>query len=572
MLPPLHESADALALALLSRDSRPLLVLTETAQEAERLRMELAFFAADLRICLLPDWETLPYDNFSPHQDLISERLATLYRITHQDFDVAVVPVTTALYRLPPTSFIAGHTFLLKQGAKLPAQTLRQQLALAGYTHVSQVVSPGEFCFRGGVIDLFPMGSALPYRIDLFGDEIDSIRTFDVDTQRSIYKVNDVRLLPAREFPSDDAARTAFRVRFREKFEGDPSKSRLYKDVSQGFLPAGIEYYLPLFFDQTATIFDYLPAATHICLHHAIADAVRQFWTDTQSRYNLLRGDADRPLLPPADLFLREDEFFAGLKPFSRIELAAPASAIDAHPPPATTPLPPLGVDRRAQNPLTLLTSFCADFDGRVLLLAESMGRRETMLGLMHEYQVKPAVCDSWSAFEQSTQALMLTVGPLHAGFIDRASRIALVTENELYPSQVRTRTTRERRTAAEGMLRDLSEVKIGDPVVHAQHGIGRYLGLATMDLGEGATEFLTLEYEAGDKLYVPVSQLAVISRYSGASEEAAPLHKLGSGQWEKARRRAAAKVRDTAAELLNLYAQRALRQGHAFSLKAHDY
>ncbi len=571
-LPPLHDSADALALATLLRSVRPLLVLTETAQDAERLRVELAFFAPDLRVFLLPDWETLPYDSFSPHQDLISERLATLYQITHAAFDVAVVPVTTALYRLPPPSFIAGHTFFLKQGAKLPAETLRSQLILAGYTHVSQVVSPGEFCIRGGVIDLFPMGSALPYRIDLFDDEVDSIRTFDVDTQRSIYKVNDVRLLPAREFPSDDAARTAFRVRFREKFEGDPSKSRLYKDVSQGFLPAGIEYYLPLFFDQTATLFDYLPAGTHVCLHHAVAQAVGQFWTDTQSRYNLLRGDPDRPLLPPADLFLREDEFFAGLKPFPRIELMAPGPAAEPALSPSTGPLPPVGVDRRAANPLFALTSFCEGFTGRVLLIAESLGRRETMLGLLHEYQVRPVACESWSAFEQSAEPLMLTVGPLHAGFIDIDARIAIITENELYPSQVRTRTTRDRRTAAEGMLRDLSEVKVGDPVVHSQHGIGRYLGLATMDLGDGETEFLTLEYEAGDKLYVPVSQLAVISRYSGASEEAAPLHKLGSGQWEKARRRAAAQVRDTAAELLNLYAQRALRQGYAFKLKPHDY
>ncbi len=571
-LPPLHDSADALALATLLRSPRPLLVLTESAQDAERLRLELAFFAPELRIFLFPDWETLPYDSFSPHQDLISERLATLYQITHEAFDVAVVPVTTALYRLPPASFIAGHTFFLKQGTKLPADTLRQQLALAGYAHVTQVVSPGEFCFRGGVVDLFPMGSALPYRIDLFDDEVDSIRTFDVDTQRSIYKVNDVRLLPAREFPTDDAARTAFRVRFREKFEGDPSKSRLYKDVSQGLMPAGIEYYLPLFFDRTATLFDYLPPATHVCLHRAIAEAVRQFWIDTQSRYNLLRGDPDRPLLPPADLFLREDEFFAGLKPFARIEAPGPGAAAESAAPLATEALPSVAVDRRAQNPLTSLATFCATFEGRVLLIAESLGRRETMLGLLREYGLQPVPCDSWGAFEQAEQPLMLTVGPLHAGFIDPERRIAIITENELYPSQVRTRATRERRIATEGLLRDLSEVKIGDPVVHSQHGIGRYLGLATMDLGEGATEFLTLEYEAGDRLYVPVSQLAVISRYSGASEEAAPLHKLGSGQWEKARRRAAAQVRDTAAELLNLYAQRALREGYAFKFKAHDY
>ncbi|HVY04697.1 MAG TPA: transcription-repair coupling factor [Burkholderiales bacterium] len=559
-----HDSADSLALAKLLRHGRPLLILTETAQEAERLRVELAFFAPDLRAFLFPDWETLPYDGFSPHQDLVSERLATLYQITHAAFDVAVVPVATALYRLPPASFIAGHTFFLKQGAKLPAEALRRQLMLAGYTHVTQVVSPGEFCVRGGVIDLFPMGSPLPYRIDLFDDEVDSIRTFDVDTQRSIYKVNDVRLLPAREFPSDDAARSAFRVRFREKFEGDPSKSRIYKDVSQGFLPAGIEYYLPLFFDETATLFDYLPPDTRVCQHGAVAAAVRQFWTDTQSRFNLLRGDPDRPLLPPADLFLREDEFFHALKPFSRIEAAAP----DANAP----RLPALGVDRRAANPLALLDAFRQSFDGRILLIAESLGRRETMLGLLHEYQVRPAACENWAAFEQSPEPLMLTVGPLHAGFIDAENRIAVVTENELYPSQVRTRSSRDKRVFAEGMLRDLSEVKVGDPVVHSQHGIGRYLGLATMDLGDGPTEFLTLAYEAGDKLYVPVSQLAVISRYSGAAEEAAPLHKLGSGQWDKAKRRAAEKVRDTAAELLNLYAQRAAREGYAFKLKPHDY
>src|SRR4051812_10617346 len=571
-LPLLHDSADALALATLLRNSRPMVILTSNAQDAERLRTELAFFAQQLRIFLLPDWETLPYDSFSPHQDLISERLATLYQIIEQAFDVAIVPVTTALYRLPPPSFIAGHTFFLKQGSRLGADALRKQLSLAGYTHVTQVVSPGEFCFRGGVIDLFPMGSALPYRIDLFDEEVDSIRTFDVDTQRSIYKVNDVRLLPAREFPSDDAARTAFRVRFREKFEGDPSKSRLYKDVSQGLLPAGIEYYLPLFFDETATLFDYLAAETQVCLHHQVADAVRQFWSDTQSRYNLLRGDPDRPLLPPADLFLREDEFFGALKSYARIEVEAPGGIADSKVTQATNALPTVAVDRRATNPLALLHGFCESFNGRVLLIAETLGRRETMLGLLHEYRMHPELCESWTAFEQSAHSLMLTVGPLHAGFVDPDRRIAIVTENELYPSQVRTRTTRERRIAAEGMLRDLSEVKVGDPVVHSQHGIGRYLGLATMDLGEGVTEFLTLEYDAGDKLYVPVSQLAVISRYSGAAEEAAPLHKLGSGQWEKARRRAAAEVRDTAAELLQLYAQRALRQGHAFSLKAHDY
>jgi transcription-repair coupling factor (superfamily II helicase) len=571
-LPPLHGSADALALAELARSARPLAIITETAQEAERLREEIAFFDQTLRVLLLPDWETLPYDSFSPHQDLISERLATLYQITHDAFDVAVVPITTALYRLPPVAYLAAYTFFLKQGEKLDANSMRRQLTLAGYSHVTQVVSPGEFSFRGGVIDLFPMGSPLPYRIDLFDDEIESIRSFDVDTQRSIYKVKEVRLLPAREFPTDDNARATFRQRFREKFEGDPSKSRLYKDMSQGFVPAGIEYYLPLFFESTATLADYLPAATLVSLHQNVAKAINQFWRDTQSRYNLLRGDPDRPLLPPAELFLREDEFFGSLKAFARIDIASAGSSEGAVAAPPTRPLPPVAVDRRADNPLAALAAFHGNYGGRVLLIAESMGRRETLLGLLNEYQVRPKVCDGWQAFRDATARLMLTVGPLHTGFLDGGDAVALITENELYPSQVRARVSRERRVATEGMLRDLSEVKVGDPVVHAQHGIGRYLGLANMDLGDGETEFLTLEYDGGDKLYVPVSQLAMISRYSGAAPEAAPLHKLGSGQWEKARRRAAAQVRDTAAELLNLYAQRAARQGQAFQLIPHDY
>jgi transcription-repair coupling factor (superfamily II helicase) len=567
--PSLHGSADALALCELAREARPLLVVTETARDAERLRSEIAWFGPGLRTLLMPDWETLPYDSFSPHQDLVSERLATLYRLSHDDFDVAVVPLSTALYRLPPARYVAGHTFFLKQGGKLPGEALRAQLTMAGYSHVTQVVSPGEYSFRGGVIDLFPMGSALPYRIDLFDDEIDGIRAFDVDTQRSIYKVNDVRLLPAREFPTDDEARTAFRRRFREKFEGDPSKSRLYKDVSQGLTPAGIEYYLPLFFDDTAALTDYLPPGTLVVLHHDIDGAIRRFWEETQSRFNLLRGDPDRPLLPPGELFLREDQFHGAIKPFARAEMPPAAVEVGER----TAPPPDVAVDRRAENPLGLLSSFVSSWPGRILLMAESLGRRETLLGLLQEYGLQPATVDGWESARQPGERLMLGVGPLHDGFVDTGAQFALITENELYPSQVRTaRAGRERRAVAENMLRDLSELRVGDPVVHAQHGIGRYLGLINMDLGEGMTEFLHLEYDGGDKLYVPVSQLAVISRYSGAAPEAAPLHKLGSGQWEKARRRAAAQVRDTAAELLNLYAQRAARQGHAFQFRIHDY
>src|SRR5690348_15381557 len=373
----LHGSSDSAAIAELAHRHRPLAVFTAQALDGQRLAQELPFFESSLRVHLFPDWETLPYDNFSPHQDLISERLATLYQISHDACDVLIIPVATALQRLPPVAFLAAYSFFLKQGAQIQSEALRRQLTMAGYSHVTQVVSPGEYSFRGGVIDLFPMGSAVPYRIDLFDDEIDSIRTFDVDTQRSIYKVNDVRLLPAREFPTDEDARTRFRQNFREKFEGDPSRSQLYKDVSNGVFAAGIEYYLPLFFDETATLIDYLPQSTTAVLHGDVQEAIESFWRDTRSRYDLLRGDRDRPLLAPAELYLFPDQFNGAVKPFARIVMTEGQEHATRMP---VAELPSLQVDRRADNPLHRLTDFLRDFRGRVLLLAETLGRRETVL------------------------------------------------------------------------------------------------------------------------------------------------------------------------------------------------
>ncbi|MCW5606050.1 MAG: hypothetical protein KIT18_16025, partial [Burkholderiales bacterium] len=320
-LPATHGSADALAIARLARVRRPVAVFTATAADAQRLLEETPFFDPGLAICQLPDWDTLPYDHFSPHHDLVSERLATLYRMMRGEFDIVVVPVATALYRLPPAEYLAANTFFFKQGAKLAGDELRRQLTLAGYTHVTQVLAPGEYSFRGGLIDLFPTGSPLPYRLDLFDDEIESIRSFDVDTQRSIYKVPEVRLLPAREFPMDEAGQTHFRRNFREKFEGDPSRSRIYKDVSKGIPAAGVEYYLPLFFDGTAVITDYLPQDTLVCLHDGLTAAVEEFWSDTRARHAMLRGDLANPVLPPHELFLTADEFFGVIKAYARVEI-----------------------------------------------------------------------------------------------------------------------------------------------------------------------------------------------------------------------------------------------------------
>ncbi len=599
----LHGSSDALALAQLAPKSAPLVIVCASVIEAQRLVAEIPFFAPSLRVHLLPDWETLPYDHFSPHQDLVSERLATLHHIRSHSLDVVVVPITTALYPLPPVEYMAAFTFFIKRGERLDLNALRAQLTLAGYSHVQQVLTPGEYCVRGGIIDLFPMGSVVPYRLDLFDAEIDSIATFDVDTQRSLYPVPEIRLLPAREFPLDEKGQAHFRQAFRDRFEGDPSRSHIYKDVSKGIAPAGIEYYLPLFFERTATLFDYLPANATLCLHHDVDAAIASFTQDAASRYKLLRGDPQRPLLETHELFMNAEQFFIRAKDFARLDiLPSPPTPLPQAgegsliPSPAsgrggseaegegkstskniilcpTTSVPDIAVNRRADVPTQAFKDFLQSYPGRVLLLADSLGRREIITSYLGEYGLVPVTCDNYAAFLESREKFMLGVATLQNGFILPDEQLAIITESELYAAQTRSRGARAaKKSNVEYMLRDLSELKPGDPVVHEQHGIARYRGLVNLDLGEGENEFLLLEYADADKLYVPVAQLHVISRYSGGAAEDAPLHKLGSGAWDKAKRRAMLQVRDTAAELLNLYAQRALRKGHAFNLTYRDY
>jgi transcription-repair coupling factor (superfamily II helicase) len=557
---------DSLSLALLAcrlkTTKTPLVIITASAFEAQRLLDEIPYFSTDLSVHLLPDWETLPYDIFSPHPDLISERLATLYQISQNICDVVIVPIATALLRLPPVAFMSAHTFMLKKGQQLNLEALRHQCAQAGYHHVSQVISPGEFSVRGGLVDLFPMGSALPYRIDLFDDEIETIRTFDIDTQRSLYPVPEIRLLPAREFPLDEAGIGKFRSNFREQFEGDPQRAKIYKDVSKGVASGGIEWYLPLFFDETSNLLDYLPSAANICLHGNLDKAAQQFWADANSRYRLLAYDAERPILKPEILLIKTDEFF------SQTQLCP--ILIMTHE--AGKALPTLDIERRAEHPLHKLQAFIKNEKKRILITAESLGRRETMLQLFAEQDLQMPVCETWVEFQASDVKLMLGVSPLHSGF--SSDKLVVITESELYSGTVRQQRRREKDKArnTEGMLKDLSELRMDDPVVHEQHGVGRYKGLVNLDFGEGQTEFLLLEYYGDDRLYVPVSQLFLISRYSGGPPESAPLHRLGSGQWEKAKKKALKQIRDTAAELLNLYAQRAARRGHAFTLSLKDY
>ena len=569
-------SADALLLARLARShadaGRVLAVFSAEPADTQRLADELPFFDPKLRVAVFPDWETLPYDNFSPHQDLISERLATLWRIHEHDVDVVLLPATTALTRLAPPSFMAGTTFHFRQKSKLDEARLKSQLTLAGYQHVSQVVSPGEYAVRGGLIDLFPMGSLVPYRVDLFGDEVDSIRTFDPDSQRSLYPVPEVRLLPGREFPLDDAARTAFRARWREKIEGDPTRARLYKDMAQGVAGGGIEYFLPLFFDEVATIFDYLGAQAALVLHGKVDEALERFWVDTRERHRFLQHDPERPILLPAAIFMPAEEFFQRTQPHATLSLRGNEPVDWAR------PLPDLSVDRGSEDPMGQLERHLKTTPHRVLLLGESDGRRESLIELLRDHHISVPSVDTLAEFMSGDEKVAIAAAPLAEGFHwhDPAAGtgIQFVTETELFATtrEARRRRKQEQVSNVDALIKDLSELKIGDPVVHLNHGIGRYQGLINIDIGEGASEFLHLEYADKATLYVPVAQLHLISRYTGVSADEAPLHRLGSGQWEKARRKAAEQVRDTAAELLNLYARRAAREGFSHRFSPQDY
>ena len=586
-------SADAALLAQsvlrFRNDFSVMVVFCAQAQEAQRLVEEIPAFAPQLKVRLLPDWEILPYDHFSPHQDLVSERLATLYELLNGSCDIVLVPVTTALQRLGPPHFLSGHTFFFRQGDKLNEVALKLQLQQAGYDPVSAVIRPGEYSIRGGLIDLFPMGSNLPYRLDLFGDEIEQIRSFDPDTQRSLYPVKEVRLLPGHEFPFNDAARTAFRSRWREVFEGDPTRCSIYKDANLGIPGAGIESYLPLFFAEQSNVFDYFPRSGDPVWLVSIGNAeqaIKGFWKDTLSRYEFLKHDLDRPILPPKELFLDVDEFFSASKTYARLVLDHEVN--QALP---FLPVPDIAVHRRDADPIARLRKVISQEKLRVLICSDSAGRKESIRQLLEEsnavadqsgtplYQLKPEGYESIADFIKSDSHFGLVTAPLFNGFLWVSENLLVITEAELFTSTARQRRKSKgsENTDPDMLFKDLSELKIGDPVVHAEHGIGRYQGLVLLNIAPPKIapvfeEFLHLQYAGEATLYVPVQQLQMVTRYAGSDPDSAPLHQLGSGQWDKAKRKAAQQIRDTAAELLGLYAARAIRKGHAFEFSAHDY
>ncbi|NCU00313.1 transcription-repair coupling factor [Candidatus Macondimonas diazotrophica] len=560
---PFPGSAGALWIAELARRRAGLrLIIASDARAGERLEAELNFYCAPdgPPILHFPDWETLPYDIFSPHQDILSQRIETLYRLPSLETALVVVPANTLLQRLPPISFVTGHSLILHAGERLDPHALRTRLEAAGYRSVSQVMEHGEFALRGSLMDLFPMGSAEPYRIDLLDDEIDSIRPFDPQTQRSREIIDQVRILPAREFPFDEEAIRQFRRRYREHFEGNPQSSLIYREVSDGHSPGGIEYYLPLFFDATATLLDYLPEHSQVILEPGAEDALLSVWDQIQNRYEQRRHDLERPLLPPGDLFLTPTELTDAWTRFDRIVMSDEQTPTDSTDPGnGALPPPVLRRNPHAKRPLDELNRFIETFPGRILIAAESPGQREALLDELRPFGLKPQRCAHWTEFQGGMMPLAITVAPLERGLLN--NELAIISESQLSGERPRPRARKAVSRDPAAIIRDLTDLRPGAPVVHEEHGVGRYLGLQLIETGGTAAEFLVLEYAGEDKLYVPVANLHLVSRYTGADPEHAPLHRLGSDQWEKARRKAAERARDVAAELLEIQARRAAQR-----------
>ncbi|HOB62057.1 MAG TPA: transcription-repair coupling factor [Candidatus Competibacteraceae bacterium] len=567
----LHGAAPALLIAAAARQRGLVLAIVPDSQTALRLEMELRFFSGGgLDILAFPDWETLPYDSFSPHQDILSQRLATLYRLPQRRRGVLVVPVATLMQRLAPRDYLDRYALLLGVGERLDLDAFRQRLEAAGYVCVSQVVERGEFAVRGSILDLFPMGAARPCRIELFDDQVESIRDFDPETQLSIAKMERIELLPAREFALDKDSVTRFRQAWRRQFEGDPQRSLVYREVSEGHAPGGIEYYLPLFFERSATLFDHLPENTLVIRLDGVDAAMAAFQEQIMERYEQRRHDAEWPLLPPPLLFLEAAQVDRGLARWPRVELRADSVEGVNYP---TLPPPTLPFQPRAERPAEDLERFLAEFPGRVLIAAESAGRREVLLETLRSYGLRPASCEGWAEFvERDTLRLALTVAPLEQGLLLTDPQLAIVAEPQLYGERVRQTRRRVPSRDPEAIIRNLADLNLGAPIVHEEHGIGRYAGLQRLEVAGIDGEFVVVQYADEGKLYVPVAALHLLSRYTGAAPENAPLHKLGSGQWDKVRRKAAEQASDAAAELLDIYAHREARPGHAFKLSEADY
>lgn len=572
-------SSKALAITSAARESGSLFVVVTADQSgARRLMEELAFFnppRSGQRRLLFPDWETLPYDRFSPYQDIVSDRLATLVELHTLRAGILVVPISTFMHRLLPADYLRAHSLLLRTGQTLDTGVFRQELDSNGYRTVSQVMEHGDVAVRGSLIDIYPMGSAVPFRIDLFDNEIDSIRIFDIETQRSLDQTDEIRILPAREVPLTAPAIELFRSNWRLRFSGNPGSNPIYTDVSNGIAPAGIEYYLPLFYTRTGCLNDYFPEDPTVILDEGVYDAALNFREMAEVRYEQGKHDRERPLLAPDEIFYPPDEIFGLLAVHRRIHAgntgiddatAGTVRFLTGHP-------KRFPVNARSQDPLAVFRRFMEEFSGRVLIAAESVGRRETIMELFSREKTRPVLCRDWDDFMARDMRFGLTVAPLEQGAVLERPDIVLLSETQLFGERAQQRRLRrKRRQLTDTVVSNLTELSVGAPVVHEEHGVGRYRGLLMLTVNGIDAEFICLEYDQGDKLYVPVTALDLVGRFVGVDAEHAPLHRLGSGHWLKAKHKALKRVYDVAAELLELHARRAALQGHAFGVDNNAY
>ena len=551
------------------------LVITATTAEASTLRRAISFFLQDSNIetKVFPDWETLPYDIFSPHQDIISDRIQILSELPTLTQAVLVLPLPSLLHQLPPTNFLASRLFDYQVDETLDRDKLHNQLTRAGYHRVETVYEHGEYAFRGSIIDIFPMGEKAPFRIDLLDNDIESLRIFDPESQRTLSSVERLRLLPAREFPLDKEGINQFLNHWHDHFEPSTINCPVYKDVKQGIAPQGIEYYLSLFFDQTANLFDYLPEQTQVFMQGDIYSTANNLWQDINRRYTEYGVDPERPLLAPKEIFITVEDLFSEFKQLNIIHKEQNASVT---PEEIKSGIPDISVNSKQNNPLEQLEKFILDIptDTSILFCAESAGRKEALTELLAANNIKPEAYKSWQDFRSSGEVMGICTYPIDQGFYSKQRNICLITEGELFGQQVMQR--RRRSTASESpdyIFKSLAELKIGAPVVHLDHGVGRYNGLILLSVDGSEQEFLTLIYADDAKLYVPVASLHMISRFSGSGDETmAPLHRLGSDKWDKAKKKAAEKVRDTAAELLDIYSRRAARKGFSCEDNEEEY
>jgi len=572
----LYGGSESLAIAEIAANREHLqVVVAPTTTELLQLEVELRFFAgAETCVQVLGDWETLTYDRVSPHQDIISQRIRTLYSLSGTSSGILILTAAALMQRLPPRSFLDQHALIIRQGDTLAIDLFRGRLVDAGYRLVSQVEEHGEFAVRGSIMDLFPMSSNHPYRVEFFDDEIETIRTFDADTQRGLEKAAEIELLPAHEFPLNESGIGLFRRQYRNSFAAESKNTSIYREVSEGRAPAGIEYYMPLFFEETANLFDYLPADATFTLVDGADKAMVQFQQNTLDRYEQRRHDVERPILAPEKIYLSAATVEEQLKTretiaTQRFELEKTGSKGFNF----NTEAPGLfPVEPRGERPMGALQDFLGKFPGRVLFVAESTGRREALLDQLVGNRLKPETISSWQEFLDSERDLCLTTAPLDRGLLLPDARIAMITESQLGSGRIKRRERRRPTRDSDAIIANLTDLSIGAPVVHIDHGVGRYQGLTSLDVGHSENEYLTLQYAGDDKLYVPVSSLHLISRYAGASEDSAPLHKLGTDTWQKVRRKAAEKAYDVAAELLEIHARRAAKKGFSFPAESDNY